>query len=85
MLPGADGRSDFCQPGGTLAAMSDAIENDAIESGAVVLGLVRAMLAGSQLTADESRYMLRRTAECLRDALNVAELRGERLRAAGCD
>ncbi|MFH9420198.1 hypothetical protein [Streptomyces sp. NPDC017529] len=63
--------------------MSDAIENDLIESAAVVLGLVRAMLDGLQLTADEAWFMLRRTAESLTDALNVAELRGERLAAAG--
>ncbi|MFI9028474.1 hypothetical protein [Streptomyces sp. NPDC053560] len=62
--------------------MSDALEDDLIESGAVVLGLVRAMLDGPRLTADESWYALRRTAECLTDALNVAELRGERLAAA---
>lgn len=78
----ADGRTGFCQPGGVVAAMSDAIENDLIESGAVVLGLVRAMLDGPQLTADEAWFMLHRTAECLTDALNVAELRGERLAAA---
>ncbi|MGW0135158.1 hypothetical protein [Streptomyces sp. NPDC003299] len=82
MLPGADGRTGFCQPGGVVAAMSDAIENQLVESGAVVLGLVREMLDGPQLTADESWYMLRRTVECLTDALNVAELRGERLSAA---
>ncbi|WP_344049837.1 hypothetical protein [Streptomyces thermoalcalitolerans] len=78
----ADGRTGFCQPGGMVAAMSDAIENDLIESAAVVLGIVRAVLDGPQLTADESWYMLRRTAECLKDALNIAELRGERLAAA---
>jgi hypothetical protein len=31
------------------------------------------------LTAGEAVYMLRRTAECLRDALDVAESRGQRL------
>lgn len=82
-MPGtADGRTGFCQPGGLVAAMSDALENDLIESAAVVLGLVKAVLSGPQLTADESWFMLRRTAECLADALNVADLRGERLAAA---
>lgn len=79
MPQGADGRTGYCQPGGVVAAMSDAIEDDLVESAAVVLGLVRAVLDGPRLTADESWYMLRRTAECLTDALNVAELRGERL------
>lgn len=82
MPPGADGRTGFCQPGGMVAALSDAIENDLIESAAVVLRLVRAVLDGPHLTADESVVMLRRTAECLADAVNVAELRGERLAAA---
>ncbi|MFE7215696.1 hypothetical protein ACFU93_38505 [Streptomyces sp. NPDC057611] len=77
----ADGRTGYCQPGGVIAAMSDAIENDLIESAAVVLALVNAMLDGPKLTADESWFMLRRAAECLTDALNVAELRGERLAA----
>ncbi|MEU6334854.1 hypothetical protein ABZ839_10455 [Streptomyces cellulosae] len=82
MPPGTDGKAAYCQPGGMVAELSDTIENQLIESGAVVLGLVRAMLDGPQLTADESWFMLQRTAECLRDALNVAELRGERLAAA---
>ncbi|MEU2191731.1 hypothetical protein ABZ592_01370 [Streptomyces fimicarius] len=82
MPPGTDGKTGYCQPGGMVAELSDAIENQLVESGAVVLGLVRAMLDGPQLTADESWFMLRRTAECLTDALNVAELRGERLAAA---
>ncbi|MEU7157998.1 hypothetical protein [Streptomyces chrestomyceticus] len=62
--------------------MSDEIEHNLIESAAVVLALVRTMLDGPQLTAEEASFMLRRTAECLTDALNVAELRGERLAAA---
>ncbi|MZD03796.1 hypothetical protein GTW43_01690 [Streptomyces sp. SID5785] len=79
MPPGADGRSSYCQPGGVVAAVSDAIENDLVASAAVVLGLVRAALDGPRPTADEAWFMLRRLAECLTDALNVAELRGERL------
>ncbi|WP_030022882.1 hypothetical protein [Streptomyces monomycini] len=62
--------------------MSDEIENGLVESAAVVLALVRTMLDGPQLTAEKGWFMLRRTAECLMDALNVAELRGERLAAA---
>ncbi|KOG53694.1 hypothetical protein ADK76_26675 [Streptomyces griseoflavus] len=82
-MPGtAKERTGYCQQGGVVAAMSDAIEDGSIESAAVVLGLVRALLDGPQLTADESWFMLRRTTECLTDALNVAELRGERLAAA---
>ncbi|MER6113841.1 hypothetical protein [Streptomyces hirsutus] len=76
-----DGRTGFCQPGGIVADICDAIEDDLIESATVVLGLVKAMLDGPQLTADESWFMLRRTTECLTDALNVAELRRERLMA----
>lgn len=77
-----DGRGGFCQPDGIVAALSDALEDDLVESAVVVLGLVRSVLAGPRLTADESWFMLRRTAECLADAVNVAELRGERLKAA---
>jgi hypothetical protein len=82
MPPSTDGRTGYCQPGGVVAGTSGAIENHLVESAAVVLRLVKAMLDGPQLTADESWYMLRRTTECLTDALNVAELRGERLGAA---
>ncbi|WP_159393416.1 hypothetical protein [Streptomyces rimosus] len=45
--------------------MSNAVEGGLTESAAVVLGLGRALLRGSQLTTDQSRIMLRRTAECL--------------------
>jgi hypothetical protein len=65
-------------PDGPLSLFADAIEAQQLEVGAAVLGLVRPMLDAT-LTADEATYMLRRTAECLRDALDVAESRGQRL------
>jgi hypothetical protein len=65
-------------PDGPLSLFADAIEAQQLEVGATVLGLVRPMLDAT-LTADEATYMLRRTAECLRDALDVAESRGQRL------
>lgn len=77
-----DGRAGFCQPGGIIAEICDAIEDDLIESATVVPGLVKAMLDGPHLPAEESWFMLHRATECLTDALNVAELRGERLTAA---
>jgi hypothetical protein len=65
-------------PDGPLSLFADAIEAQQLEVGAAVLGLVRPMLDAT-LTADEATYRLRRTAECLRDALDVAESRGQRL------
>jgi len=63
-------------PDGPLSRFADAIEAQQLEAGATVLGLVRPML-GVTLTLDEAMFMLRRTAECLRDALGVAESRGQ--------
>lgn len=65
-------------PDGPLSRFADAIEAQQLEAGATVLGLVRPML-GVTLTLDEAMFMLRRTAERLRDALGVAESRGRRL------
>jgi hypothetical protein len=65
-------------PEGALSRFADAIEAQQLAVGATMLALVRPML-DVELTAGEARYMLRRTAECLGDALNVAESRGQRL------
>jgi hypothetical protein len=79
---GPEGKPAFIpanNPDGPLSRFADAIEGQQLAVGETVLALVRAMLAGEQLTADESWYMLRRTVECLADALSVAESRGQRL------
>lgn len=65
-------------PDGPLSRFADTIEAQQLEVAATVLGLVRPML-GVTLTIDEAMFMLRRTAECLRDVLGVAESRGQRL------
>ncbi|MGI5140409.1 hypothetical protein [Streptomyces sp. CA-106110] len=65
-------------PEGALSRFADAIEAQQLAVGQTILALVRPMLDVA-LTGDEARYMLRRTAECLADALTVAESRGQRL------
>ncbi|MDT0469864.1 hypothetical protein [Streptomyces gibsoniae] len=65
-------------PDGPLSLFADSIEAQQLEVGATLLALVRPLLDAT-LTADEAMYMLRRTAECLRDALDVAESRGQRM------
>ncbi|GAA3811718.1 hypothetical protein GCM10022206_57910 [Streptomyces chiangmaiensis] len=78
---GSEGKPAYMpsnNPDGPLSLFADAIEAQQLEVGTAVLALVRPML-GVTLTVDEAMYMLRRTAECLRDALDVAESRGQRL------
>ncbi|MEU5341286.1 hypothetical protein AB0H18_10700 [Streptomyces sp. NPDC020766] len=63
-----------------LALLADSIESQQLESAAEVLKLSRAMIdAEEQPTADELIYVTRRLAECLADALRVAESRGQRV------
>lgn len=61
-----------------LALMADDVEAQYIDGAEKVLGLVTPLL-GTPLTAEEAAFMLRRTVECLRDVIDVARLRGERL------
>ncbi|MGI5135348.1 hypothetical protein [Streptomyces sp. CA-106110] len=78
---GPEGKPAFVpanNPDGALSRFADAIEAHQLAVGQTILALVRPMLDVA-LTADEARYMLRRTAECLSDALGVAESRGQRL------
>ncbi|MGW7243184.1 hypothetical protein [Streptomyces sp. NPDC054804] len=65
-------------PDGPLSQFANAVEAQQLEVGKTLLALVRPML-DVELTAQEARYMLCRTAECLSDVINVASLRGERL------
>ncbi|MGW0628039.1 hypothetical protein [Streptomyces sp. NPDC002758] len=66
-------------PDGPLSRFADAVEAQQLAVGETVLELVRPMLDAANLTAEEALYMLRRMAECLSDALDVAESRGQRL------
>jgi hypothetical protein len=69
-------------PNGVITRFADAVEVQQLEIGETILALVLPMLE-VELNADEARYMLRRTAECLKDALRVAESRGQRLGLSG--
>ncbi|MFE1090587.1 hypothetical protein ACFW5K_25210 [Streptomyces albidoflavus] len=74
---------DTDDPNSLLSLMADSVESQHITSAETVLGLVRPMYAPeSRLTADEALFMLRRTAECLSDVIDVARMRGERLGVA---
>ncbi|GHF88856.1 hypothetical protein [Streptomyces thermodiastaticus] len=69
-------------PNSLLSLMADNVEEQTLTNAETVLGLVKPMYApGARLTRDEALFMLRRTAECLADAINVARMRGERLAA----
>ena len=63
-----------------LALLADRIEDDQLNTGAAVLKLSRDMLsADEQPTADEALFIAQRLAECLTDALRIAESRGRRI------
>jgi hypothetical protein len=78
---GPEGKPAFIpadNPDGPLSRFADAVEAQQLAVGQTLLALVCPML-DVELTAEEALYMLRRTAECLSDALGVAESRGQRL------
>ncbi|MGD6762242.1 hypothetical protein ACOKM5_25255 [Streptomyces sp. BH097] len=65
-----------------LALLADQVEAQQLNTAAEVLKLSRAMLdAETPPTADELVYVTRRLAECLTDALRVAESRAGRIPA----
>lgn len=67
-------------PEGPISRLADRLEAEQLKTGHAVLGLSRAMLESElELTADEFAYVAQRLAECLTDALRVAESRGQRL------
>ncbi|MCP3822479.1 hypothetical protein NLX86_31655 [Streptomyces sp. A3M-1-3] len=69
-----DGRGSF------LSRLADQMEATQLETGTQVLKLSRAMLASIETpTSDELFYVTHRLAECLTDALRVAEIRGQRI------
>jgi hypothetical protein len=56
------------------------MEREQLAAGEAVLRLSREMLgARVRLEPDECEFVMRRLAECLHDALRVAESRGDRL------
>ncbi|MEU6321499.1 hypothetical protein [Streptomyces sp. NPDC047009] len=67
-------------PNSMLALMADQIEEQHLTNATTILGLVQPMYGpDARLTASEALFMLRRTAECLADVVDVARMRGERL------
>ncbi|MFI5681625.1 hypothetical protein [Streptomyces cellulosae] len=65
--------------GGYLSRLADDLEATQLAMGADVLGLARAVLDDPASPYTEVRYAGIRLAECLTDALRVAESRGLRL------
>lgn len=85
LLPwsGPEGKTAHLVTDGTATAfalLADEVEATQLDTAAEVLTLSRAMLdAETPPTADELFYVTRRLAECLTDALRVAESRAGRI------
>ncbi|MEU4681620.1 hypothetical protein [Streptomyces xinghaiensis] len=80
--PGPEGRRAYIpddNPDGFLTKLADNVEAAQLKTGADVLDLARGVLDDSKATVSEVRYAAKRLAECLADALLVAESRGGRL------
>lgn len=87
LLPwcGEDGQPALLVADGThsrLSRLADSIEATQLDTGREVLKLSRSILRGLERpTADELFYVTQRLAECLTDALRIADSRGLRLPA----
>lgn len=85
LLPwsGADGQPAHLvtdDRGSFLSRLADQMEATQLETGTEVLKLSRAMLESLERpTSNELFYVIQRLAECLTDALRVAESRGQRI------
>ncbi|MFI6659931.1 hypothetical protein ACIBL8_30860 [Streptomyces sp. NPDC050523] len=80
--PSPDGKPCYLvtdRAGGYLSRLADDQEAAQLATGADVLGLARAVLDDPVSPYTEVRYAGLRLAECLADALRVAESRGLRL------
>ncbi|EFL33087.1 conserved hypothetical protein [Streptomyces viridochromogenes DSM 40736] len=71
--------------GGYLSRLADELEDLQLTTGTDVLGLARRVLEDPESPCTEVRYAGLRLAECLTDALRVAESRGMRLPAPGTE
>ncbi|MGI5196835.1 hypothetical protein ACQEVY_24875 [Streptomyces sp. CA-288835] len=65
--------------GGYVSRLADDLESMQLDMGADVLGLARSVLDDPTSPYTEVRYAGLRLAECLTDALRIAESRGLRL------
>ncbi|MEU1214305.1 hypothetical protein ABZ424_18150 [Streptomyces sp. NPDC005790] len=80
--PGPNGQRAYLStedPNGFLSRLADDLETVQLMTGAEVLAHARRMLDDSRASSGELRYAVRRLAECLDDALRVADSRGGRL------
>ncbi len=80
--PSPDGKPCYLvtdSGGGYLSCLADDLEDTQLAMGADVLGLARHVLDNPMSPYTEVRYAGLRLAECLTDALRVAESRGLRL------
>ncbi|MDT0308958.1 hypothetical protein RM780_18605 [Streptomyces sp. DSM 44917] len=68
---------------GPVAALADEIEAAQLATGAEVLRCARPLMADPNATARELRFTACRLAECLTDALRIADSRGARLTEQG--
>ncbi|MEU8866532.1 MULTISPECIES: hypothetical protein [Streptomyces] len=82
--PSLDGKPSYLvteNGGGYVSRLADDLEAAQLATGADVLGLARTVLDDPTSPYTEVRYAGLRLAECLADALRVAESRGMRLPA----
>ena len=80
--PSPEGKPSYLvtdHDGGYLSRLADDLEATQLATGTDVLGLARAVLDDPTSPYTEVRYAGIRLAECLTDALRVAESRGLRL------
>ncbi|GAA2116702.1 hypothetical protein [Streptomyces synnematoformans] len=73
-----DGRRCYAQDGGWLALYADVLEGDQLAMGYGLLDRA-AEIVNSGASEAELRFLVERLSEALRDALRVAECRGERV------
>ncbi|MDN3259940.1 hypothetical protein QWJ26_09005 [Streptomyces sp. CSDS2] len=66
-------------PKGIVSRLADEMEEAQLGAGREVLGAARALLSDPNASRPELRFAATRLTECLFDALQVAESRGERL------
>ncbi|MER6014123.1 hypothetical protein [Streptomyces bluensis] len=86
--PSPDGKPCYLvtdEGGGYISRLADDLEAVQLTTGADVLGFARKVLDDPASPYTEVRYAGLRLAECLTDALRVAESRGMRLPAPDSD
>ncbi|MDT0309274.1 hypothetical protein RM780_20250 [Streptomyces sp. DSM 44917] len=83
--PGADGAPAFLAPdaAGRLTQLADEVEAAQLGTATEVLRYARALITEPGVTARELQFAALRLAECLTDALRIAESRGARLADGG--